>query len=171
MGITSLGTDPNKYGLTLVLGGGGVSLLEMTNAYGVFANDGNYIPYRSILKVEDQSGNILEQAGDPMPTQAMPADTARTISDILSDDQARAAEYGLHSVFDISGYDVAAKTGTTNNTRDVWTIGYSPDVVVGVWGGNDDDTPMIKKIAGLVIAPLWNTLMTEALASTSRINS
>lgn len=167
MGITSLGTDPNKYGLTLVLGGGGVSLLEMTNAYGVFANDGNYVPYRSILKVTDGNGNILEQASDPTPTSVMPANITRTISDILSDDQARAAEYGLHSVFDIAGYDVAAKTGTTNNTKDVWTIGYSPDVVVGVWGGNDDDTAMIKKIAGLIIAPLWHTLMTDALASTS----
>ena len=86
----------------------------------------------------------------------------------MSDDQARAAEYGsLHSVFDIPGYDVAAKTGTTDDTRDVWTIGYSPDVVVGVWGGNDDDTPLVKKIAGLIIAPLWNTLMTDAVASTS----
>ena len=167
MGITSLGTDPNQYGLTLVLGGGGVSLLEMTNAYGVFANDGSYVPYRSILKVTDSSGNVLEQASDPTPVSVMPANIARTISDILSDDQARAAEYGLHSVFDIPGYSVAAKTGTTNNTKDVWTIGYSPDVVVGVWGGNDDDTAMVKKIAGLIIAPLWNTLMTDALASTS----
>ncbi len=167
MGITSLGTDPNQYGLTLVLGGGGVSLLEMTNAYGVFANDGNYVPYRSILKVTDGNGNVLEQASDPTPISVMPANIARTISDILSDDQARSSEYGLHSVFDIPGYSVAAKTGTTNNTKDVWTIGYSPDVVVGVWGGNDDDTAMIKKIAGLIIAPLWNTLMTDALASTS----
>ncbi len=167
MGITSLGTDPNQYGLTLVLGGGGVSLLEMTNAYDVFANDGNYVPYRSILKVTDGNGNILEQVSNPTPTYVMPANVARTISDILSDDKARAAEYGLHSVFDIPGYSVAAKTGTTNNTRDVWTIGYSPDVVVGVWGGNDDDTPMIKKIAGLIIAPLWNTLMTDAVASTT----
>ncbi len=167
MGITSLGTDPNQYGLTLVLGGGGVSLLQMTNAYDVFANDGNYVPYRSILKVTDGSGNVLEQASEPTPISVMPANIARTISDILSDDQARAAEYGLHSVFDIPGYDVAAKTGTTNNYDDVWTIGYSPDIVVGVWGGNDDDTPMVKKIAGLMIAPLWNTLMTDALASTS----
>lgn len=167
MGITSLGTDPNQYGLTLVLGGGGVSLLEMTNAYGVFANEGNYVPYRSILKVTDGNGNVLEQAGLATPVSVMPANVARTISDILSDDQARSAEYGLHSVFDIPGYSVAAKTGTTNNTKDVWTIGYSPDVVVGVWGGNDDDTAMVKKIAGLIIAPLWNTLMTDALASTS----
>lgn len=167
MGITSLGTDPNKYGLTLVLGGGGVSLLEMTDAYGVFANDGNYVPYRSILKITDNSGKVLEQASDPSPVSVMPANVARTTSDILSDDNARASEYGLHSVFDIPGYSVAAKTGTTNNTKDVWTIGYSPDVVVGVWGGNNDDTAMIKKIAGLIIAPLWNTLMTDALASTT----
>jgi penicillin-binding protein 1C len=167
MGITSLSADPNQYGLTLVLGGGGVSLLEMTDAYGVFANDGSYVPYRSILKVTDGTGNILEQANPPIPISVMPANVARTISDILSDDQARAAEYGLHSVFDIPGYSVAAKTGTTNNTKDVWTIGYSPDVVVGVWGGNDDDTAMVKKIAGLIIAPLWHTLMADALASTS----
>ncbi len=167
MGITSLGTDPNQYGLTLVLGGGGVSLLEMTNAYGVFANDGNYVPYRSILKVTDGNGNVLEQATTPTPISVMPANVARTISDILSDDQARSSEYGLHSVFDVPGYSVAAKTGTTNNTKDVWTIGYSPDVVVGVWGGNDDDTAMIKKIAGLIVAPLWNELMTDAVSSTS----
>jgi len=160
MGITTL-TDPNQYGLTLVIGGGEVSLLDMTSAYGVFANDGVKENYTGILKIEDGSGNILEQY-TPNDKQAIPKNTALTISDILSDNNARIPTFGAHSVLEISGKQVAVKTGTTNNNKDAWTIGYTPSVVVGVWAGNNDNTPM-KKGGSAVAGPIWNKVMAEAL--------
>jgi penicillin-binding protein 1C len=157
MGITSL-KDPNRYGLTLVLGGGEVSLLELTSAYGVFANDGIRNPYRSVLKVEDSQGNILEEA-QLNPIQAIPVQAARQISDILSDPTVR-----LDSVTtSIEGLNrqIATKTGTTNDFRDVWIEGYTPNIVVGAWAGKNDNTPMDKKVAGLIITPLWAAFMAE----------
>lgn len=157
MGITSL-KDPNRYGLTLVLGGGEVSLLELTSAYGVFANDGIRNPYRSVLKVEDSDGNVLEEAR-PNQTQAIPSQVARQINDILSDPSVR-----LDSITSSVGHlgrQIATKTGTTNDFRDVWIEGYTPNVVVGAWAGKNDNTPMDKKVAGLIITPLWGAFMAE----------
>lgn len=161
MGITSLG-DVNQYGLTLVLGGGEVTLLDMTSAYGVFANDGIRNPYVSILKVEDRNGNVLEQYA-PQPQQVLDKNIALQISSILSSDPLRAPELGVHSPLYFEGHDVAAKTGTTNDFRDAWTIGYTPDFVLGAWVGNNDNTPMVKKIAGFIVAPMWHAVMAEAL--------
>jgi membrane peptidoglycan carboxypeptidase len=161
MGINSL-TDPNRYGLTLVLGGGEVSLLELTSAYGVFANDGIRNPYRTVLKVEDADGKILEEARDTS-SQAIPSQVARQISDILSDPKAR-----LTSLGDIAGpwgRQVAIKTGTTNDFRDVWIEGYTPSIVVGAWAGRNDNTAMEKKVAGLIIAPVWGAFMSEIISS------
>ena len=157
MGITSL-TNPDRYGLTLVLGGGEVSLLELTSAYGVFANDGVRNPYRSILKVEDSKGNILEEAGFDQ-TQAIPAQAARQISDILSDPTVRLES--ISSVVDNLHRQVATKTGTTNDFKDVWIEGYTPNLVVGAWAGKNDNTPMEKKVAGTIITPLWGAFMAE----------
>ncbi len=157
MGITSL-KDPNRYGLTLVLGGGEVSLLELTSAYGVFANDGIRNPYRSILKIEDGKGNILEEA-QLNPTQTIPVQTARQISDILSDTSVRMSS--LNPITDPLGRQVAIKTGTTNDFRDVWVEGYTTNIVVGAWAGKNDNTPMSKKVAGLIIAPIWGAFMSE----------
>ncbi|MES3031463.1 MAG: penicillin-binding protein [Patescibacteria group bacterium] len=157
MGITSL-TDPARYGLTLVLGGGEVSLLELTSAYGVFANDGVRNPYRSVLKVEDSQGNVLEENASN-PVQAIPAEAARQISDILSDPSVRLTS--LSSLIDPLGKQVAVKTGTTNDFRDVWIEGYTPNIVVGAWAGKNDNTPMDKKVAGLIIAPVWGAFMSE----------
>ncbi len=158
MGITSL-TTPDRYGLTLVLGGGEVSLLELTSAYGVFANDGIRNPYRSILKVEDSKGNILEEAKDS-PNQVITPQAARQISDILSDTKVR-----MNSLIPIGealgGKPVAIKTGTTNDFRDVWIEGYTPNIVVGAWAGKNDNTSMGKKVAGLIISPLWGAFMSE----------
>lgn len=158
MGITSL-KGQNQYGLTLVLGGGEVSLLDLTSAYGVFANDGIRNPYRSILKIEDEKGNTLEQANlDPI--QAIPSQSARQINDILSDRNARLSY--LNPVADnLGGRDVAMKTGTTNDFRDVWIEGYTPNLVVGAWAGKNDNTTMGKKVAGLIIAPVWGAFMAE----------
>jgi len=161
MGITSL-KDPNRYGLTLVLGGGEVSLLELTSAYGVFANDGIRNPYRSILKVEDNKGTVLEEAVFNQ-TQAIPVQAARQISDILSDPSVRMDS--VSAVVDNLGRQVAVKTGTTNDFRDVWIEGYTPNLVVGAWAGKNDNTPMEKKVAGVIITPVWGAFMAEINSS------
>ncbi|MDP3725756.1 MAG: transglycosylase domain-containing protein [bacterium] len=163
MGIASL-TDINRYGLTLVLGGGEVSLLEMTSAYGVFANDGVRNPYTGILKIEDSKGNIIETFSKK-EERVLDTNVARQISDILSDDVVRAPAFGRNSYLYVPGYTVAAKTGTTNDYRDAWIIGYTPNISVGAWAGNNDNTAMEKRIAGFIIAPLWNEFMKVALAS------
>ncbi len=158
MGITSL-NEPDRYGLTLVLGGGEVSLLELTSAYGVFANDGVRNPYRSILRVEDDRGNILEEAHD-YPNQAIPAEAARQINDILSDTKVRMASL-IPIGESLVDKPVAIKTGTTNDYRDVWIEGYTPHIAVGAWAGKNDNTPMSHNLSGLVISPLWGAFMAE----------
>lgn len=165
LGITSL-TDPNRYGLTLVLGGGEVTPLEMTSAYSVFANDGIRNPTAMILRVEDSKGTILEEY-KPEPVQALDTQVARQINDVLSDDAAREHEYGRNSLLTVPGYQVAAKTGTTNDYRDAWIIGYTPTLALGAWAGNNDNSPMEKKIAGFIIAPMWNKVMREVLPTLS----
>ena len=170
MGISSLSDDPNQYGLTLVLGGGEVSLIDLTSAYGVFANDGIRNPYTGILSVQDSSGNIIEQY-TTSSRKILDPNIAETISDVLSDNVAKAPEYGINSVFTFPGRQVAAKTGTTNDSKDAWTVGYTPDIVVGTWMGNNDNTPMHKNIAGLIVAPLWRQLMNAALASSTTVEN
>lgn len=160
MGISTL-KNVNQYGLTLVIGGGEVSLLDMVSSYGVFANDGARNPYTGILKIEDLNGKVLEEF--QLNTQnVLPKNTALTISDILSDEKARVPTFGSHSVLFIPGKDVAVKTGTTNNNKDAWTIGYTPSLVVGVWAGNNDNVPM-KKGGAAVAGPIWNKFINEAL--------
>ncbi|MFA5932096.1 MAG: transglycosylase domain-containing protein [Candidatus Paceibacterota bacterium] len=160
MGITTL-KNIGQYGLTLVIGGGEVSLLDMTSAYGVFANSGARNPYTGILKVEDLSGKVLEEF-QPRTEEVLPKNSALTISDILSDNRARIPTFGANSVLQIPGRNVAVKTGTTNNAKDAWTIGYTPSIVVGVWAGNNENTPM-KKGGAAVAGPIWNKFITEAL--------
>ncbi len=161
MGITNLGSA-NQYGLTLVLGGGEVSLIDMSSAYGVFATEGKKVPYTGILQVQDKNGRVLEEI-KPKPYQVLDAEVARKISDILSDNIARTPLYGANSVIYFPGRDVAVKTGTTNDYRDAWIIGYTPSVVVGTWAGNNDNTPMAKKVSGLIVAPMWRAFMDEVL--------
>ncbi len=163
LGITTLG-NINQYGLTLVLGGGEVTLLDMAGAYGVFPNDGARNTPTGILKVEDAGGKVLESY-NPRPAEVLPPAIARTVTDILSDNVARTPEFGSNSVLNFPGHEVAVKTGTTNNYRDAWIIGYTPDIVVGAWAGNNDNSPMVKKIAGFIVAPMWNAFMQEAIAA------
>lgn len=160
MGITSL-TDPDRYGLTLVLGGGEVSPLELTGAYAVFANNGARNPVAGILKIEDRNGKILEKFASS-PQQVIDKNISLLISDILTDNNARAPAFGQMSWLYFSDRPVAVKTGTTNNYRDAWVMGYTPNLAVGVWCGNNDNTPMEKKVAGFIAAPLWNAFLTEA---------
>ena len=160
LGITTLG-DRNQYGLTLVLGGGEVSLLEMVSAYATFADEGIKRPAVSVLEVRDASGNVLEkyeEKGD----RVLEVNIARTVSDILSDNVARTPEFGADSALYFSGYHVADKTGTTNDYRDAWIIGYTPSLAAGAWAGNNNNAPMEKKIAGFIIAPLWHEFMAYA---------
>jgi 1A family penicillin-binding protein len=160
LGITTL-TDPTRYGLTLVLGGGEVKLLEMVGAYGVFANEGVRNELASILRIEDNEGTILEEF-ETNPKQVIDRDVTLQISDILSDNVARTPLYGANSMFYIPGRDVAAKTGTTNDKRDAWIIGYTPNLAVGAWAGNNDNRSM-NEISGLIVAPMWRAFMDVAL--------
>jgi len=165
MGITSL--DPNGYyGLSLVLGGAGVSLLDMTSAYGVFANDGTRVPSTFILKITTGDGAVLEEYKQE-EERVLPSNIARVISDILSDNSARAPVFGVNNNLVVAGRQVAAKTGTTQNNRDGWLIGYTPSLSVGVWTGNNDDTPMTAAGAGVSAAgPMWNEFISTALKDT-----
>lgn len=161
MGISTLeGAD--RYGLTLVLGGGEVTLLDITSAYGTFANDGIRNPYVSVLKIENAEGIILEEYR-PTSRQAILPNVARLISDVLSDNDARAPAFGERSALYIPGRDIAVKTGTTNDYRDAWIVGYTPSLAVGAWAGNNDNSQMEKKVAGFIVAPFWNAFMSEAL--------
>jgi 1A family penicillin-binding protein len=168
MGITTLG-DPSQYGLSLVLGGGGVTLLQMTGAYGVFANDGIKNEPVGVMQVTDQSGNVLEQY-QPAPARVLDPQVARQVNDILSDNVARTPEFGANGPLEFDGYDVADKTGTTDNSRDAWVIGYDPNVVVGEWAGNNDNSPMVKRIAAFIVAPTWHKILAYALSKYSSTN-
>lgn len=161
LGITTLKNDANRYGLSLVIGGGETTLLDMTSVYGVFANDGIRNPYQSILSVQDNTGKVLEQF-EANGKQLISPNSTRILSDILSDNTARTPTFGANSVLNIPGRDVAVKTGTTNDNKDAWTIGYTPSVAVGVWVGNNDNVPM-KKGGAALAGPIWNAVMTEAL--------
>lgn len=161
MGIKSL-TDPFRYGLTLVLGGGEVSLFELTSAFGAFAQDGIRAEPRAILRIEDARGNVLEKA-TVKKERALDESIARLINNILSDNQARAPAFSATSPLYFPGRDVAAKTGTTNDSRDAWVIGYTPAIAAGAWAGNNDNTPMVKSVAGFIVAPLWHEFMKQAL--------
>ncbi len=160
LGITSL-NDPGRYGLSLAIGGGETSLLDMTSVFGVFANDGVRNPYQSILSVRDSSGKILEQYKNK-GYRVLAPNTARIISSILSDNKARTPTFGAYSILVIPGNDVAVKTGTTNDDKDAWTIGYTPSVAVGVWVGNNNDTPM-KRGGATMAGPIWHSVIKDAI--------
>jgi len=161
-GLTTLG-NAAQYGLTIVLGGGEVRLLDLTGAYAVFANDGVRNPPTGILEVKDAQGNVLQKY-TPQPSQVEPANIARNMSAMLSDAQARLPEYPLDSPLSFPGYDVAVKTGTTDDTRDAWVVGYTPSIAIGVWSGNNDNSKMVKSVAGFIAAPMWHEAMAYALS-------
>lgn len=161
-GLTTLG-DPSQYGLTLVLGGGEVRLLDLTGAYAAFANDGILNTPTGILEVTDATGNVLQKFS-PESSAVLSATTARDMSALLSSAQARLPEYPLNSPLSFPGYDVAVKTGTTDDTRDAWVIGYTPSITIGVWVGNNDNSSMVKSVAGFIAAPMWHEAMAYALS-------
>jgi 1A family penicillin-binding protein len=167
MGITTF-TEPEKYGLSLTLGGGEVTMLEMAQAYGVFANSGYKINLHPILKITDNHGKVLDSYDPPSSPifgkKILPEGVAFIISDILADNNARLLEFGSNSSLWIKDQTVSVKTGTTNDLRDNWTIGYTPDYVVAAWVGNNDNTPMNSIASGITgAAPIWHDIMTYLL--------
>jgi penicillin-binding protein 1C len=193
MGISTW-TDSSKYGLSLTLGGGEVTMLDMAKAFGTFANSGVTVPLVSVIKVEDYTGKVLEQiepdkiasAVSVMPESwtdfwqnqsqpkvslaptdprvTLPQEVTFIISDILADNGARSAAFGANSQLVIQGHTVSVKTGTTNDLKDNWTIGYTPDYLAVTWVGNNDNTSMSYVASGVTGAsPIWNNIMRKLL--------
>jgi penicillin-binding protein 1C len=165
LGITSLG-DPQNYDLSLVLGGGEVSLLQLSTAYASLANGGDYTGNYSILDIRDADGNLLYTQDKTPPLQVFDPRVVWLISDILSDDRAREIGFGLNSTLKID-HTAAVKTGTTTNFHDNWTIGYTPDLLVGVWVGNSNYEAMHDVTGVTGAAPIWNETMRALLAGKS----
>jgi len=164
LGITGL-NDPSRYGLSLVLGGGEVRPIDMATVYATFANQGMNVKPRAILKVSDRFGKDITKDSQPKPVRALEAKYAAMITNILSDNQARTEEFGANSPLKLSR-PAAAKTGTTNDFRDNWTVGYTPSVVTAVWVGNNDHSAM-NNVDGITgAAPIWHDYMEFALAGT-----
>ncbi|MBN1451829.1 MAG: transglycosylase domain-containing protein, partial [Anaerolineales bacterium] len=160
LGITSF--TRSDYGLALTLGGGEVSLLEMTGAFSVFANGGQRVPPVAILKIVDHTGEVMYEYQPQPGEQVIRAEHAYLISSILSDNQARSWMFGSNSALNLS-FPVAAKTGTTDDFRDNWTLGYTPDLATGVWVGNADYTPMVNTSGVSGAAPIWSQFMELAV--------
>jgi 1A family penicillin-binding protein len=167
LGITSL--EPTKetlsrVGLSVTLGGGEVRLIDLTSAYGAFANGGFRVEPISILKVEDLEGKVLEETKIKNGKRVLSEGEAFLIADILSDNSARTDVFGPNSLLNIPGRKVAVKTGTTNDKRDNWALGGTPQVVVGVWVGNNDNSPMLRVASGVSGAsPIWRKILLKAL--------
>ncbi len=173
-GIESLGDDASRYGLSLTLGGGEVSLLDMTNGFSVFANQGSYVPSTAILCVLDSSGNIIYNYENGCTTgvpnektvnkpaygkQAVDPRIAFIISDILADNNARTPAMGANSQLNTGALGASVKTGTTNDFKDNWTVGYTRNVAVGVWVGNSNGSPMVNSSGLTGAAPIWNNVI------------
>ncbi|MBI2865243.1 MAG: transglycosylase domain-containing protein [Chloroflexi bacterium] len=179
MGITTL-TREGVYGLALTLGGGEVKLLDMAVAYGVFANEGimagQPVPLNdrrqgmreldpvAVLKVVDADGKVLEEYKGPQTKQILPPQYVYLLTNILSDNVARTPTFGSNSPLKLSDRPAAAKTGTTSDYRDFWTMGYTPEIVTGVWVGNANNKPMKKAYSFTTAAAIWHDVMEAAAA-------
>lgn len=168
MGLTSF--EPTKanlkrFGLSLTLGGGETTLLDLTSAFSVFARGGTRIEPISILEIRDNKDKVIFKASDPKPKKVLSPGVSFLISHILSDNTARSEAFGSNSFLRVPGKTVAVKTGTTNDKRDNWTIGFTKGVTVGVWVGNNDNSPMNQNIASGVTgaSPIWNRIMKNML--------
>lgn len=153
----------SRVGLSLTLGGGDVKPLELVSAYSAFANGGHLVEPTAILKVEDNNGKVLEEYVPSKGRAVLSEEEAWLMSDMLADNNARLLTFGQNSALNV-GKHVAVKTGTTNDKRDNWTIGWSPEVIVGVWVGNNDNTPMREVASGVSGAsPIWRRIILKAL--------
>ena len=164
LGISASENLPG-YNLSYALGGGDMTLLELTGAYTAFANSGNFVPNEMILEIRNIQGVVVYKPEEVLPEQVFSEEVAWLISDILSDDEARSIGFGANSILNLDR-PAAVKTGTTSNYHDNWTIGYTPEIVVGVWVGNSDYKSM-RNVTGLTGAgPIWHDFMRTALANT-----
>lgn len=185
-GVTSLSQDAGLYGLSLTLGGGEMSLVELTAGYGVFANQGTYVEPTSILCIVDPDNNVIYMYENGCPQaanitsqtyqrvglgrQVLDPRVSFVITDVLNDNAARTPAMGGNSVLNTPGIQTAVKTGTTNDYKDNWTVGYTANVVVGVWTGNNDGTPM-SNVSGLAgAAPIWNAVITTIYSNPAMLN-
>ncbi len=161
LGMTTL-RDPERYGLALTLGGGEVRLLELTAAYAAFARNGLAVPTQAIMRIEDSTGKAIWEPEVRPDRRVLSDDVAYWINDVLSDDSARIAAFGEGSILALTR-PAAVKTGTTTDWRDNWAVGYTPDLVTGVWVGNADNSPMLNVSGISGAAPIWHHVMDEAL--------
>ena len=163
LGITSL-NDPNRYGLSLVLGGGEITLLDHVNAYSTLATGGIRRDKTSILRIEDAKGTILEQYQNNPGTRVVDEQYVAMLDYIMSTNDFRAPVFGTNNPLRFDDRSVAAKTGTTNEFRDGWTVGFTPQLAVGVWAGNNNNSPMTTGSDGIVVAaPIFRKFMDFAL--------
>ena len=163
MGITTF-TDPKRYGLSLTLGGGEVKMIDMMSVYGTLSQLGQTRNITPVLKVTNSDGQVLEEFND-QPKQTLSPQVSYLVTDILSDNNARTPAFGSDSLLKIGDQKVAVKTGTTDNKRDNWTFGYTQDFVIGVWVGNNDNTPMNPSLTSGITgaAPIWNRIAKSLL--------
>lgn len=165
MGITTW-DDPSRFGLSLTLGGGEVKMTDMATVYGVIANNGVRVDLNPILEIKDSTGKILEKNDFGKETPVLNPGVAFLLTNILSDNNARTPAFGPSSQLNIPNRTVAVKTGTTQNMRDNWTIGYTPSRLVAVWVGNNNNTPMSYVASGVTGAsPIWRKIMDNLLAN------
>ncbi|MFN2134947.1 MAG: transglycosylase domain-containing protein [Candidatus Promineifilaceae bacterium] len=164
--------QPREHGLSLALGGGEISPLEMAGAFGALANEGRFMPPFSIQRIENSRGEVVYEYTPPdaAAAQVVSPEHAFILSDILADDDARQPAFGRNTPLVVPGHAVSVKTGTSGtnrfDVRDAWTIGYTPDVVTAVWVGNTDNAPINEGQSGLqVAAPIWNSFMATYLAN------
>ena len=165
MGITTWENSSN-YGLAITLGGADTKMVDMAQVYAVLAHEGRRIDINPILKLTDSQGNILEEKKESiLGKQIIDPGVAFIISNILADNGARSLEFGVNSPLNIPNHYVSVKTGTSDNKRDNWTIGYTPNFVVAVWVGNNDNSPMSQNLASGITgaAPIWHNIMTSLL--------
>lgn len=156
--------DRSRFGLSLVLGGAEVRLVEHVAAFGAFATEGTYRAPTTILKVQSAAGETLEEWKDEPREKVMAVETARNINEVLSNNAHRAYIFGERNFLTVPGRQVAAKTGTTNKFIDAWTVGYAPNLATGVWVGNSDAKEMKSKADGSrIAAPIWQDYMKRAL--------
>lgn len=166
MGISSW--DPNDdYGLSVTLGSKEVTMLDMVTVNGTFANQGMRVDLNPILKISNFKGEVLEEKNSPSGRQILQPGVAYIMADILADNNSRSMEFGPNSPLNIPGHTVSVKTGTTDDKRDNWTNGFTPNYVVSVWVGNNDNSPMSQSLASGITgaAPIWNRIMTQLIGN------
>lgn len=164
LGITTF-TSPERYGLSLTLGGAEVKMVDMMSVYGTFSQMGKKYDIQPVIKITDSKGVVLEDNTNPTSKKVLESGVAYMISNILSDNKARMPAFGPNSLLVIPGHTVAVKTGTTDSKRDNWTFGYTPDYVVGTWVGNNDNSPMDPQLTSGIsgASPIWHQIMVKIL--------